>query len=194
MALKTQQGIIFYSPDILNGEKFQGLIKDIKPDYLTITIPIGNIAVNQGIDVFVNFWDEQATYEFKSKSLNSKTGTEDILKIAKPTTLTKLINRSHPRIVVNIEGTIHDYYGLKSTKCLIVDISGGGVLVTAWSGRKANSMVKLVFTLPNGEKIEELSGKICWAKSIDNSLSNYGIEFQNISEIRRKKIITFCIA
>ena len=191
MSLKTQQGIVLFSPDILQGEKFQGLIKQITPDNITIIIPMGNIAIDSGIDIFVSFWDNHATYEFKTKSLSSKSITENILNIARPTTITKVLNRSFPRVVIKIAGKMLEEDSLKYHWCLIVDISGCGVLVTSKVNKKVNEMVKLSFLLPNGENFEDVTGMITWKKQVDEALFSYGIEFKFFSEIRRKKIIAF---
>jgi len=191
MPLRTQQGIVFYSPNIINGEKFQGLIKEITPEYITIIIPIGKIPIKKGEEIYVNFWDNYATYEFKTFSLNDKSPEENTLKIAKPTTLVKIINRSFPRVVVKIPAELADENGFNKEKCIIIDISGGGVLITAKKGRKVGDIVKLNFSLPNNENFPDVSGKIVWTKPLNDILNKYGIEFFNLSEIRRQKIITF---
>ncbi len=191
MALKTQQGIVIYSPAIIQGEKLQALIKQITPEYITIIIPINNITIEKGVDIFINFWDNQATYEFKSKSLSSKGPAENLLNIARPTTLTKVFNRSFPRVVIKTGGQIFDCQGLKSHQCLIYDISGGGVLLTSITNKKTGDMVKLSFSLPDGEIYEQVGGIIVWKKEKKEHLFTYGIEFDKLSEIRRQKIITF---
>ncbi len=191
MALKTQQGIVIYSPAILGGEKFQGLIKQITPDHITIIIPINNISIDAGIDLFVNFWDNKATYEFESKSLTSKGPTENIMNIARPVTLQRVINRSFPRIVIKVAGRIFDHDGFHPKQCLIYDISGGGALITAMVNNKVGDLIKISFVLPGGEQFEQVGASITWKKHGKDNLLNYGIEFDKLSEIRRQKIIAF---
>ncbi len=191
MALKTQQGIIIYSKNILEGENLQALIQKITPEYMTIDIPINNITIEKGTELFINFWDEQATYEFQSKVLTFKSTSESTINITRPTTLKKIFNRTYPRIVLKTPAAIYDYEGINRVQCIIIDISAGGTMVTAKAGRKNGDIIKLAFTLPNNELFEDVVGKIMWVKSINEVISKYGIEFQLFSEIRRKKIIKF---
>ena len=191
MALKTQQGIIIYSKDILGGENLQALIQKITSEFITIDIPINNITIEKGVELFINFWDEQATYEFQSKALTSKNTSESTINIARPTTLKKIFNRTYPRIILKMPAAIYDYEGINRVQCVIIDISAGGAMVTAKAGRKNGDVIKLAFTLPNNEFFEDVVGKIMWIKSINEVISKYGIEFQLFSEIRRKKIIKF---
>ncbi|MBU1077391.1 MAG: PilZ domain-containing protein [Spirochaetes bacterium] len=190
MGLKTQQGIVIYSDKILNGEKLQALIQKITPECITIYIPINNIIIEKNTILFINFWDDQATYEFKSVALNSKQNKENLLDISRPTTLKKIFNRSFPRINAKITAAIYDFEGINRTQCIIADLSAGGAMVTAKIGRKQGDLVKLAFSLPNEKLMEDVPGKIVWIKPEDRSFSNYGIQFQ-LSEIRRKILIKF---
>lgn len=191
MGLKTQQGIVIYSPTLLNGEKLQALIQNINPDYITIYIPIGNITIKKGTSVFINFWDETATYEFQSVTLSDMNIEEHYINITKPVTLTKIFHRAHPRITLNSACAMYDFEGINRIHGVLVDLSAGGAQVLAKKGRKEGMGVKLAFAFPNGEMMEDVGGKIMWVKDKDKFLTYYGIQFDLISEIRRKKIIAY---
>lgn len=191
MALKTQQGIVIYSDYILNGEKLQALIQNITNECISIYIPIENIKIDAGIELFINFWDDTATYEFKSRALTTKLEHASNLNITRPSTLTKIFNRIHPRIKVNLQGAIYDYEGINRFSCNIIDLSAGGSLITAPIEKKIGEVIKLTFILPNGDQFEDVNVKIMWKKKGQDVLFNYGLEFQHLSEIRRKKIIYY---
>lgn len=194
MGLNAQQGIVFYSPQILDGEKLQGLIQKITPEFMSIIIPIGNITIDEGTGIYINFWDNNATYEFKSTALSTKNANENQLNITKPTTIAKIINRGFPRVDMKIRGEIQDFDNFQCFPCTIIDMSGGGLLVTTGINRENNSIMKFNFNLSNDEHDEQfigVNGKIVWKKELDQRSFQYGIEFEKLSEIRRQKIISF---
>ncbi|MBN1899504.1 MAG: PilZ domain-containing protein [Spirochaetes bacterium] len=191
MGLKAQQGIVLSSKKILNGQNLQALIKEISPDSLTLFIPLDNITIPKGTELTISFWDETANYEFNTKALTAKENKDTLIKIAKPTTLKKIIKRNFPRVVVKIEGVIYTYEGIEREKCIIVDVSAGGALVATKTGKKIGEVVKMSFTLPGGEIFEDVAGKIVWMKELNQALTNYGIQFLAISEIRKQKLVAF---
>lgn len=191
MGLTPQQGIIIYSQDIQLGEKLQALIKDITPSYITIAIPFRNLEIPAGTPLTVQFWDEKANYAFRTRALSAKGVNETDLNIARPATITKTINRAYPRVNVSLMGDIYDPENINRNKCTLLDISASGALVSTKAERKTNELVKLSFILPDGEIFEDVNGQIMWMKKNRDGTSNYGIQFQALSEIRRNKIIKF---
>lgn len=192
MKLEKHQGLIIYSESILSCEKLQALIHNITEDYITIYIPVSHVNIKEGTDLKVNFWDENATYEFDSITF-SPLSSSSTINIARPKALRKIINRAYPRVAVKIKGFIFDLDHKKESKCLILNISAGGVLVSSAAGRSVNDNIKLNFTLPNGTDFLDVAGEIIWAKNIKDGTSHahYGIKFQFLSQIRRRKLVKF---
>lgn len=189
MGLQTQQGIVIYSQDILQGEKLQALITEITLEYITIYVPIDSLVIFEGAELYVNFWDANATYEFKTKALTSKKINDSTLNISRPETLIRVVNRSYPRIVIKREATLFDYSDHNKEQCILVDISATGAMITTRTKRKKGDLIKISFWLTENEFFELVAAKIIWQKKINNQLSDYGIEFQNLSEIRKQKLI-----
>ncbi len=191
MGLKVQQSIVFSSPAIMNGEKLQALIEGIATDGITLNVPWENISIPEKTDVTISFWDEHSTYEFTSKTLKPKTVDQTSLLISKPISLTRVINRSYKRVTINLKTDVSFVDDFNKEPCILIDISAGGASMQGQSIYKPNDLIKLTFHLPDGEFYEDLSAKVVWQKDLGGGLSYYGLQFENISNIRRQKLLNF---
>jgi c-di-GMP-binding flagellar brake protein YcgR len=191
MGLKLQQSVVFFSPSIAAGEKFQALIEGMTPEGLALSVPWGDLEIKEGWDITISFWDEHATYEFVSKVLRTKQVSETTLLVSKPNSLVKIINRSYNRVQVNIKSEVGLCEELKKEPALLVDISAGGAFLQGQSRFNANDLVKLTFQLPDGERFEDIVAKVAWKKEVGGGLANYGLQFENLSTIRKQKLLHF---
>lgn len=191
MGLKIQQSVVFFSPSIANGEKLQALIEGITPEGLALSVPWGDMEIKEGLELTISFWDEHATYEFVSKVVRTKLVSETTLLISKPSSLIKIINRSYKRVQVNIKAEVGPFDELKKEPALLIDISAGGAFLQGQSVFNGNDLVKLTFQLPDGERFENIVAKVAWKKDTGGGLANYGLQFENLSTIRRQKLLQF---
>lgn len=188
-ALKAKEGILIYSPDVLQGQKVQAIIVEILEKEITVFVSITDLVIKKGTILFACFSDHNADYEFQTLCLEDKHKDENIIHISKPITLKKLLHRKHPRLIINVPGFIHDYLQKNPLPCTVIDISLGGALISVKSQHKKNELIKLSFTVPNSESFKFLDAVIVWGSKAGLVLSKYGLQFQNLSEANRIKLM-----
>lgn len=78
------------------------------------------------------------------------------------------------------------------------DIGGGGLRMVSRNPLKEGESLKLNFELPTGERIENITGKVLDVEELDTVEDDYRyiirVEFKNMSEKDREKVIRFVYA
>lgn len=95
------------------------------------------------------------------------------------------------RVAVNVEVTLTSesqfYAGLTS------DISKGGLFLQTYERYEKDRRVTVAFSLPTGEV--RTTGVVRWFREAsEGSAPGVGIEFDDLGEIERRRIETFCRA
>jgi c-di-GMP-binding flagellar brake protein YcgR len=192
MPLRVKQGVTLFSPDLMGGEKLQALIHEITPDHIVLHIPFENIGLAKDLDIIIGFWDDNASYEFPSRTLSTKDPGNTLVAVTRPTVLSKKINRVYSRVDLNSEGEIWKDNEKETHTCLVKDLSAGGARITAQSMLAVQDAI--LIDIPTKEKVfAGLSGRIVWKRDIQGQpgVSEYGIQFEKISQIRRNELDSF---
>lgn len=196
MALGVHHGVVLTSPEILDGRRIPAVIKAVQQETLTLQVQEPAMIVETAADLTVHFGDASSMYHFETKAVTAKPAGTDTFNIMRPTMISRAFKRSFERVSIEIPVEIGemDRRDLVKARGKILDISGGGVLLQAAPGRNPGDVLKLTFELPGAERMEEVSGLVMWKKPVDAMTSQYGVEFNILSEIRRSKITAFVTA
>jgi len=102
--------------------------------------------------------------------------------------------RSHDRLEVSLFAIYRDTQSSRMYQGSIKNISRGGVQLSTREAFQANSELMLSFSLPTGEKLTELIGKVVHSLPLtdDHGKTYYklGIQFVKCSDADREKILT----
>lgn len=192
MALKIRQSVVLKSQDFLNGEPFQGLIQAITQEHIIVHIPVRDLSVPAGKEFTVSFWDNTATYEFLSRVLQAKEPGVHQLYISRPNQLTKKINRNFDRLEVNSQGAIrYDDDKSKNEPCTVLDLSGGGAQILCQDIFKEQDPVVIDTGVSDHPHFKEIRGRIMWKRFSTEGLARVGVQFEQISVMRRNDIVEF---
>ena len=187
----AQQGIVLHSREILKDQRFQALIRSINPSDIELHVPLENLEVPMGTSLTVEFWDKNSTYEFETHAVQTKELVGKSLYIEKPQEIRKLVNRGYARVRIRLDCRYEHWERPGLIRALLLDISGGGAMLSGTSAFKQGDMLKLSFDLPNGELFENVGCTVMWARKVQENVYVGGVQFATISEIRREKISRF---
>ncbi|NOZ84513.1 MAG: hypothetical protein GXP60_06910 [Epsilonproteobacteria bacterium] len=166
-------------------------VEDVS-DVIKIALPTDEkgryVMLEKFTPIFISYFINKKRLGFNSKNIGRvvENGFK-LLIVSFPDEIFRIEDREFFRINVNVSTNLL-YYD-KDIKCLIVDISGGGVLVRSKLKMGKGDMIK-VFIPPL-----EMSMPVKVArKSISNEgqMAEYGCSFVNIKESTRDKIIRYC--
>lgn len=194
--------------------KAASLIQEVNNDDIYVTIPLneeGRKLLDIGDEVEVIYYDKRRVYGFITKIVGRKKDNIPLYKIAKPVEIYKIQRRQFVRIEFtngveyvqyhvneNIDkSNLEKLYNEMKVKGEIksgftVDLSGGGARLRTSQPLELNKKLILSIDLPSFHLI--LIGKVLRVqKELHNNKIIYhnGIEFINISENDKEKIIEF---
>lgn len=95
--------------------------------------------------------------------------------------------RRHERLSMLIPASIH---GQEKNKALILDLSKGGALVEVNQKFELGSKLKISFSLPNNDKIDDMEVEVRGFSTNQNGFQ-IGTSFESANQEHRQKIISF---
>lgn len=194
--------------------KAASLVQEVKDDALYVTIPLneeGRKLLEIGDNVEVIYYDKRNVFGFMTRVVGRKTDNIPLYKIAKPIEIYKIQRRQLVRIeftngVEYIQYPVNENINKSNLEKLFnemkdkdeiksgftVDLSGGGARLRTSQPLELDKKLILSIDLPSFHLI--LIGKVLRVdKALYNNKIVYhnGIEFINISENDKEKIIEF---
>ncbi len=193
------------------------LIQDVQDDYILITIPMKGINIkilckDEEIDGF--YYDGNNVYMFTSKVLDRIVDNIPLYKISIPNSFKKVQRRDFVRIPISIPiiytnyndelkdmemskrvEEIEKYYNSKWKKGYTWDLSGGGAKVNLYKPLRTDNIIYLI--LKHENLYIGVKGRVvrCIPYLFKKQISYHiGLEFVEISEGKRDKIIRFIFA
>ncbi len=168
-------------------------IEDVS-DVIKIALPTddkGRYAILEKFTpIFISYFINKKRLGFNSKNIDRVTENGfKLLIVSFPDEIFRIEDREFFRIKINVATNLMDYD--KEIKCLIVDISGGGVLVRSKLKMNKGNTIKIF--IPSLKMLMPV--KIA-RKSMSNKgkMAEYGCSFINIKESTRDKIIRYCFS
>jgi c-di-GMP-binding flagellar brake protein YcgR len=146
----------------------------------------------------VSLPSERGLVQFTSRVLGKGKGPEPSMELEFPQDITRMERRAYPRLPVRLEtyySEIHAGSGeLAFAQSVALDISAGGVLLETRRPCPQETLIRLKFQIPAGDRKEELVviGRI--ARSIHTgSLGNHqvGVEFIDITPRQQESVVRF---
>lgn len=190
------------------------LIQDVQDDYILVTIPMKGInikmlRIDQEVDGF--YYDSNNVYMFSSKVLDRLVDNIPLYKLSIPNSFSKVQRRDFVRIPISIPiiytifndelkdmesnkslEQIEKYYKGKWKKGYTWDLSGGGTKINLYKPLKIDTIIYIIFRHENLHV--GVKGRVvrCIPYLFKKQISYHvGIEFVDILEMKRDKIIRF---
>lgn len=175
---------------------YKSNIENIENNSIYISIPIKDgqyIPLRRGEQVEVIYNQGNDIYKFYTVVTDRKVDRIPLIVLAYPKEVFKIQRRKFVRvpIVLNVEYSKEETEKTgKTLKAIMVDLSGGGMRI------KLNEDVrigdKIVSHLPLGSDKVQIKGEVVRIeKDIDNKRNICGINFMDLSERDREKLIRF---
>lgn len=187
-----------------NDENYSSNIQNInlKKKYIEISIPIKNgkyVPLHRGEEVYITFFDEDNLYRFLGSVIGNRKDTIPLIVIKYPDNIHKIQRRKFVRVkklkeikYIKLNSNISNY-GFeffsnnkeKIKNAYTIDISGGGCRINANEKLEYGDIILVCMDLSNAKVL--IKSKVV---RIDEN-NNYGIEFIDIEENVREKIIMY---
>jgi c-di-GMP-binding flagellar brake protein YcgR len=151
-----------------------------------------------GSDIRVSVPSGQGLFLFTSKILGAREGPEPSVELEFPQEIVRMERRAYPRLPIRLEtyyAEIHDGNGgFAFTRSLALDISGGGILLETNRLCPPETLVRLKFQIPIGDREEELVviGRIARSIPLGRPGKNQvGVEFIDIAPRQQDSLVQF---
>jgi c-di-GMP-binding flagellar brake protein YcgR len=193
--------LINVSYSLEGGEWYPSKILKVGGKSFFITPPkrqSAPLAIENGSMFRVSLPSEQGLVQFTSRVMGKGMEPELSMELEFPKEITRMERRAYPRLPVRLEAyysEIHAGSGeLAFTPSLALDISAGGILMETRRACPQETLVRLKFQIPIGDREEEVVvvGRI--ARSLHTgSLGNHqvGVEFIDISPRLQESVVRF---
>ncbi|GMT43996.1 MAG: hypothetical protein IEMM0003_0815 [bacterium] len=168
-------------------------VEDVS-DVIKITLPTDEKGrydvLEKFTPIFISYFINKKRLGFNSKNIDRVVENGfGLLIVSFPDEIFRIEDREFFRIKVNVSTSL--LYHDKEIKCLIVNISGGGVLVRSKLKMSKGDMIKvfipsLQISMPVKIARKSMSNK--------RKMAEYGCSFMNIKESTRDKIIRYCFS
>lgn len=186
--------------DVLFEEKiYRCQIQDIGENFFNINLPASEgqyLTVPRGLDLeFMSFCDDGDVFKFKSTIISrSQENNIPMYVMTNPYDIVKIQRRDYVRVKVAqiisyITGNykIDDIEKLKLNTAILLDLSGGGMRVKL--KEKLSKGDSIVSELKYSSQQALVKGTIVRVETTEDKQWIYGVNFDNIDERTRDKII-----
>lgn len=173
-----------------NDMQYKSTVEDIQEEYYLINIPIAEgleyLMLQQGQKIEIDFVKDGGYYIFTAEVLGKHIENgKRFYKITVPQEAENIERRDFVR--VNLVDYIFYKFKDKWNKAMVMDISGGGMRLKI--KEKVNVEDEIVVGLAFGNESYQLKGSIVRVTINENKENICGIEFIDMSEKIRDKII-----
>lgn len=182
------------------GDWYSTRIEDITETSMAIGAPMKGgvlVPIAVGSTVVAQFPQEDAFYSFSSELLQRRTGDLPMLVLRRPTQFDRVQRRRLYRLQVNLD-VVYTVAGAKEgKKAVTVDISGGGVCLTAAEKVEPGLELDLEILLDRAGSITA-HGCVVKCSELDTAGGkprySLGIEFMNLPGPVQEQIVSFIFA
>ena len=186
--------------DVLFEEKiYRCQIQDIGENFFNINLPASDgeyLTVQRGLDLeFMSFCDDGDVFKFKSTIISrSQENNIPMYVMTNPYDIVRIQRRDYVRVKVAqiisyITGdyTVEDIEKLKLNTAILLDLSGGGMRVKLKEKLAKGNII--ISELKYGNQQALVKGTIVRVETTEDKQWIYGVNFDNIDERTRDKII-----
>lgn len=187
-----------------NDGYYKSSIEDVDGNLIAISIPIKDgeyLPLNKGEKIDIIYFYLNDIYKFQTMVVNRKADRIPLLQIDYPKEVFKIQRRKFVRVPIicsiNYErlSEVSDASRVKFSneskpifKATMVDLSGGGAKIRLKETVKSGDI--LIVHVPMEKETITLKGEVTRVeKSYDNRLNTCGIEFSDLDERTREKLI-----
>lgn len=187
-----------YSKDAALGEKniLNAQLIDLRRGYIYISVPIykgKRYFLSDGQNIGVFFYRDSAVYQFYAEVVK-QTDTGISAFIVKPTSnLCRIQRRNHYRLPVVMDIMIERKRNdeIHRLKCVVKDLSGGGVKIICDEELMEGEYIKVEFRLHKNNRIVTNGRVVRVIKNTETNSYELGIKFDGISRANEDKIYSF---
>lgn len=189
-----------------NDSYYKSTIEDADANLIAISIPIKDgqyLTLNKGEKIEVIYFYLNDIYKFQTVVVNRKVDRIPLLQIAYPKEVFKIQRRKFVRVPIicsiNYErineenDTSKGRFGKEGKptfKATMVDLSGGGAKIRLKEGIKPGDL--MIMHIPMDKETVTLKGEVIRVeKGYDNRLNTCGINFSDLDDRTREKLIRF---
>lgn len=185
---------------IMGNEKaYKALIIDAEDDYIKINLPVYDdeyLMLYRGDKIEINSYTENGQcYNFYCNVISKgKEGNILYYKLTTPYNMTKIQRRDYVRVQVlkdveykNLSEVKEKAELLEFKKCVMIDLSGGGVKIKTNERLKKGDHVILRIQFENNKM--EIQGEVVRVESTPDKERLCGIMFTNISQVETDRIM-----
>lgn len=181
---------------------YKSSIQELDEDTISVAVPIRQgrrLPLRQGDTVRVQFTVDDAIYSFQATVLEQKKSNDvHLYVLTRPGLYSRIQRRNFVRFPVSLPVTFRVLSGDgeeegEEFKGITVDISGGGLQLTASFSPEQGDMVQVRLSLDDSSPRELLlRGEVAWSYP-DHwlRLTRFGIRFTEIDEMERERIISY---
>ncbi|GFP77077.1 flagellar brake protein [Clostridium fungisolvens] len=186
--------------DVLFEERiYRCQIQDIGENFFNINLPASEgqyLTVSRGLDLeFMSFCDDGDVFKFKSTIISrSQENNIPMYVMTNPYDIVRIQRRDYVRVKVAqiisyITGdyTVEDIEKLKLNTAILLDLSGGGMRVKL--KEKLSKGDSIISELKYSNQQVLVKGNIVRVETTEDKQWIYGVNFDNIDERTRDKII-----
>ena len=184
--LEVNNNIEIYDDD----KVYKSRIQSVNDEEIYIDIPLHNneyLILNKGDDIhLIKYGNEGSVYELSCKVIDRKIeGNIRLYRLSEPYDIKKIQRRNYVR-VETIRG-IKCFRKDEEFNALILDLSGGGMKIK--SNKKLETDEEIVSFIKTDDGEFMVKGKIIRVEETSFNQYSLGIEFMDIEERTREKII-----
>lgn len=173
---------------------YKSVVQDVQDDYFAISVPVANndyLTLKQEEVNMYYYVEGESYFNFKAEVIGRiKEDNLPMYKLTNPYNILKIQRRNFVR-VSTVEYVFYRNNSSENErwqKGVIVDLSGGGLRLRA--GRDINLDDEILVNLFVNETKVSVIGKIVRLEEDKDNRNVYGVEFIEIDERKRDKIIT----
>lgn len=186
-----------------NEKSYKCTIQEINDDYIAVSLPFENgeyLVPHTNDNLVISYFDSSDVYSFSSKVIGRKRDNIPLILISIPTKVKKIQRRNYVRVSVMIVASYWNFgegFDIRKTqkakeetkpfKGTVLDVSGSGARILVDTKVKLNDFVLVELPLDNG--VLEVHGKIVRILKDELGRDVIGLNFEDISEITRDKLI-----
>lgn len=189
-----------------NDSYFKSTIEDINGDIISISIPIKDgqyLPLRKGEKIEVIYYYANNIYKFHTVVVDRKVDRIPLLQIGSPKEVFKIQRRKFVRVPiicsVNYEKVVKGTYASEEKvdddsspifKATMIDLSGGGMKIRLKEDIKTGD--ELLMHISMGKETLTVKGEVTRSeKGYDSKLNTCGINFLDLNERTREKLIKF---
>jgi len=196
-----EDGILNVSSSLEGEDWYASKILKVGPKSFLIDPPKKKytpLVLESGSEIRVSVPSGQGLFLFTSRVVGEGKEPDTSVELEFPREITRMERRAYPRLPIRLETYYAEIHagngGLAFTRSLALDLSGGGIRLETHRPFLHETLVRLKFQIPLGEREEEVvvTGRI--ARTIPTEGAGRcqaGVEFLDITPHQQKSVLQY---